>query len=235
MGKKNNFDKVAFKEALKASTPIIIGYLPTGFVFGFMLVSASYSYIIAIIMSIFVYAGAGQYLAVRLFIDNSSYLYIALMTFLINSKHLFYGLSLIEPFKKYKYARPYMIFSLTDETYAILTKPNDLGNIDITKYGFYVAIINHLSWITGTALGALLGNIVHIDTSGMEFAMVALFIVILIEQLKVYKTKLPFIIGTFSALFVAIFISKQQILLFGSIISVFLLILLKRKINYYDD
>lgn len=234
MNKKINFDKIAFKQAIKASMPIIIGYLPTGFVFGFMLVSANYNYTIAILMSIFIYAGAGQYLAVKFFIDNSSYLHIVLMTFLINSKHLFYGLSLIEPFKKYKYARPYMIFSLTDETYAILTKPNDLGDIDITKYGFYVSVINHLSWIVGTALGALLGNIVEIDTRGMDFAMVALFIVILIEQLKVYKTKLPFMIGTFSALFVAIFISKQQILLFGSIISVFLLILLRRKINYDD-
>lgn len=135
----------AFKRALKVSLPIILGYIPAGFAFGLMMTSAGFHFIVAIVMSIVIYAGAGQYLAVGFFINNISIMSMAITTFLINSKHMFYGLSLLEDYKKMGKKKPYMIFSLTDETYAVLTGANLPEGIDKAKYMFYVSVINHIS------------------------------------------------------------------------------------------
>lgn len=223
-------NKKAIKNAFKLSLPIIFGYLPTGFIFGFMIVSNGFDFIIAPIMSTVIYAGAGQYLAVKLFVNNETLFNIAMLTFLINSKHLFYGLSLINEFKALGILKYYCIFALTDETYAVLTTPQADIDIKDPTFIFFVSLFDQLGWIAGTLLGALLGNFVKINTDGMDFAMIALFIIILIEQYKRNKSKLPFIIGALSTLIVGMFI-KSQMLLIGTILSVIFLIILKPKIN----
>lgn len=228
-------DKKAFKASLKSCIPVILGYLPSGFAFGLMLTSAGFNIITAIAMSLFIYAGAGQYLAVGFFVNNISILQMALLTFLINSKHMFYGLSLLNDFKKLGKIKPYMIFSLTDETYAILTGTKVPASINKDKYMFYIAIINHISWITGSALGGILGAAVKFNTKGLDFAMTALFFVILTEQLKSFKTKFPFIIGIVSALIAWFVIGKQNMLLGGSILSVIFLICFRKRIEKNDN
>lgn len=228
-------DKKAFKASIKSCIPIILGYLPSGFAFGLMITSAGFNIFTAIIMSLCIYAGAGQYLAVGFFINNINILQMAVLTFLINSKHMFYGLSLLEDFKKIGKSKPYMIFSLTDETYAILTGSNVPENINKNNYMFYIAVINHVSWVIGSALGAIIGTAVKFNTKGLDFAMTALFFVIFTEQLKNFKTKLPFIIGTISALIAWFAIGKQNMLLGGSILSVILLIFFRKRIEKNDN
>ncbi len=227
-------DRNAFKAAFRTCMPVILGYLPAGFAFGLMFTAAGFPFILAIFMSLVIYAGAGQYIAVGFFVDDVSLVQMALLTFLINSKHLFYGLSLLEEFKRIGQARPYMIFSLTDETYAILTGTTTPQGVDQNKYMFYIACIDHLAWITGTALGALFGTIVKFNTQGLDFAMTALFLVILSEQIKKFHTKYPFIIGCVSAIVAALLIGKPNMLLGGSILSVVLLIVFKKRIEKYD-
>lgn len=224
-------NKDAFKYALKNCFPVILGYLAAGFAFGLMFTSAGFHFIFAIIMSAVIYTGAGQYLAVDMFSANFSFFQMFIMTFLINSKHLFYGLSLLEDFKLTGKKRPYMVFSLTDETYAVLTTTTPPENIDKAKYMFYVAVINHISWISGSSLGAIFGSVVKFNTTGLDFAMTALFFVLLIEQLKTFKSRLPFIIGGLSA-FVSMFIlGKSNMLLGGAILSVIFLLIFRKRIE----
>ncbi len=219
------------KYSLRAIVPVILGYIPIGFAFGLMLSSAGFSFLNALSMSIFIYAGAAQILAVGLFSLNASLVEIAIVTFLVNSKHMFYGLSLFEKFKIMGKKKPYMIFSLTDETYALLVATKCPPDLSAKKVYFNIAFLNHCTWILGTAVGALLGSFMQFDTRGMDFALTALFLVILVEQWKSYKTKIPFIIGTFSAMIAWFFLGKQNILLFGSLFSIVFLILAKRRVE----
>lgn len=223
------------KKALKTCSPVILGYLAAGFAFGLMFTSAGFAFIYAVLMSVVIYAGAGQYLAVGFFVNNIGLLQMALMTFLVNSKHLFYGLSLLEEFKDMGRKRPYMIFSLTDETYALLTGTTVPESLDKKKYMFYIAVINQLSWITGTTVGAILGSLIKFNTKGLDFALTALFFVIVAEQLSSFKTKLPFVIGVLSAIAAQILIGKDNMLLGGSLLSVLLLIIFRKRIVHYDQ
>ena len=133
-------------------------------------------------MSVLCYAGSGQYLAVNFFAPGVSLLQVIFMEFMLNIRHIFYGLSLLERFAKMGKKRLYMIFSLTDETYSLffVTKvPKDVAE---GQFLFAIALLDQLYWIAGSAIGALLGSVLPIDTTGIDFAMTALFVVIMVEQ-----------------------------------------------------
>jgi 4-azaleucine resistance transporter AzlC len=224
-------NKKLLNYAFKNCLPVILGYIAAGFAFGLMMAAAGKSIFTAFIMSAVIYTGAGQYLAVDFIKENASYISIAIATFLINSKHLFYGISLIEQFKRAGKKRPYLIFALTDETYALLTGTKFPEDVDESDYIFAVTLINQISWVIGCTLGAVFGTLVKFDTTGLDFAMTALFIVIVLDQLKTFKTKLPFIIGGGAALAALFIVGKSNMLLGGLALSVVLLIIFRKPIE----
>lgn len=223
--------KRTLKFALRACTPVILGYLPSGFAFGLMITSVGCNLVTAVIMSLCIYTGAGQYLAVDFIDNNAPYIAIAVSTFLINSKHLFYGLSLLEKYKGMGLKKLYLIFGLTDETYALMTGVKCPETLDERRYIIFATAINHFTWVFASFLGALLGTAVRLDTTGLDFAMTALFLVIITDQLKAYKTKLPFIIGAGSAALAWLVLGKGNLLLGGAVMSVALLILFRNRIE----
>jgi len=216
--------------AFKATTPVLFGYLAIGIAFGLLLKNAGYPWIIALIMSVLIYAGAAQYLAVTFFTNNVTFIEVATITFLVNFRHMLYGLSLFDKFNLTKRLKPYMIFSLTDETYALLTSINDPVGVNKPKFYFYIALLNHSYWVIGSAIGAIAGNFVTINTKGLDFALTALFIVLLLEQLKSYKTHIPFIIGGCCAVISIIIIGRTNMLLLSVMLSILIMLVLKKRI-----
>ncbi len=227
-------NKHALKEILKACAPVMLGYFPTGSAFGFMMAAVGYPIWVAVLMAACMYAGAGQYMAVQFFLTQASFWQIGLVTFLINSKHLFYGLSLLNDYKGTGFKKPYMIFTLTDETYALLTEPGAKSEVPRPQYCFYVSMFNHWAWIASCFFGAALGSLIEIDIRGMEFAMTALFLVIVIEQLKAYKTKIPFVLGIVCTLASVFIVGKANMLLLGAALSVVFMIVLRKRVEAHD-
>ncbi|MDR0433861.1 MAG: AzlC family ABC transporter permease, partial [Gracilibacteraceae bacterium] len=163
-----------FRAAFQAAVPVILGYLSIGLVFGLLLTASGYSWLLSLIMSLIIYAGTAQYMAVDFFLQNTPLWEVALMTFLLNSRHMFYGISLLDSFARAGAHRPYLIFSLTDETYALLTSVAPPPGAT-AKFSFYLAAINHAAWIAGTLLGAVAGSLIPFDFTGVDFALTALF------------------------------------------------------------
>ena len=103
----------------------MMGYLVLGFAFGLLLVSFDYSWYIAPIMSFFIYTGALQFLAINFFNIKVGFVDIAIASLFVNIRQSFYGLSLLKRFKDAGKLKPYLIFALSDETYALLTSIQD--------------------------------------------------------------------------------------------------------------
>src|SRR5690554_7305588 len=99
----------------------MFGYLPLGAAFGILAVEMGLPVWAALLMSLLIYAGAGQFLAVALLAAGAGLVEMAVATLMLNSRHLFYGLSLLKRFQGAGWRKPYLIFSLTDETYSLLT------------------------------------------------------------------------------------------------------------------
>ncbi len=181
--------------AFRRSIPVLFGYLFLGIAFGLMLQSAGYSFLWAILASVTIYAGSGQFALVGLLSGGASLLASAVMTLSINSRHIFYGLSFIEKFKSMGKRGLYMCFSLTDETYSLLCSTAVPENLDWKKTFFLIAILDQSYWICGSAIGALIGQFIPFNSEGVDFAMTALFVVIFVEQWLESKNHLPAIFG----------------------------------------
>ena len=183
------------KYAFEASLPVMFGYVPLGMAFGVLFQDLGYGWYFATMMGIFVFAGAAQFMAVGLLAAHAGLLEVAVSTLVLNSRHMFFGLSLLTRYHAVGMKKFYLIFGLTDETYSLITASHPPPGEDEQNYYFYLTALNHFYWVVGCTLGALLGASVEFDSRGMDFALTALFMVLLIEQWKKIKNPTPFIIA----------------------------------------
>lgn len=221
MKDKNKIE--TFKFALKKSLPVLFGYLFLGSAFGIMLYDAGYNWIWAVFISLFVYAGSGQFLLVSLLSSRASLATTAIMTLFINSRHMFYGLSFIEKFKQGKWRYPFCIFGLTDETYSVNTSFSTVPeNINEPHARFLISIFDHCYWIIGSVIGSLAGQIIPLDFEGIDFSMTALFVVIFIDLVREHKGRLKSVgfIGIGCAVICLIIFGADRFLLPSLIVTV---------------
>lgn len=107
------------KSAFFSTIPVMAGYLVLGIGFGMILQARGYGVLWALAMSVFIYAGSMQYVAIDLLSGGVSVLVAALTTLAVNARHLFYGISMIDKYKEQK-TRNFLFFTLTDETYSLV-------------------------------------------------------------------------------------------------------------------
>ena len=181
--------------AFKQTIPVMMGYLFLGLAFGLMLQSAGYHFLWAFAASLFIYAGSMQFVLVTLLTGGASLFYTAVMTFFINGRQIFYGLSFIKKFNRMGKYKPYMIFSLTDETYSVLCGVKVPEGMNENRTLFFIALFDHCYWIAGSVFGALAGQLITFDSTGIDFSMTALFTAIVVEQWQGSKNHLPAVFG----------------------------------------
>jgi len=225
-------EKGSFKEAVYTSLPVLGGYSVLGFAFGLLVVGAALPWYSATLMSLIIFAGSGQFVLVGLLAATAPLTSIALTTLMVNSRHMFYGLSYIDFFSSMGKKRWYMIFSLTDETYALLSliREEEKSPEEKRTLAWMVAALNHLYWIGGSTAGALAGTYLPMVSEGVEFSMTALFIVILIEQLIQQKTYAIAFISFFSALLIYLYMQSSAFL-FPSMVLMLLLLFAQYQIE----
>ena len=231
-------EKIAtFKFAVQKSLPVLFGYLFLGSAFGIMLYKAGYNWIWAVFISIVVYAGSGQFLLVSLISAKADIATTALMTLFINTRHMFYGLSYIEKFKAGGRRYPFMIFTLTDETYSVNSSITYIPeNVNEPKARFLIGELDHLYWIIGSALGSLLSQLIPIDFTGIDFSMTALFVVIFIDLIRNNKGKSKIIgaIGVFSPILCLIIFGADKFLIPSLLITVAILSSFKKFFDVWE-
>ena len=189
-------DKRLWASAFHTTIPVLIGYLAIGMAFGLMIQAIGYNFIWATLMSVVIYAGSGQYLGVSLLDLGAALTEVAMLTLLLNFRHIVYGLSMLEKFQTVHGLRKfYLIFALTDETYALLTSARVPEGVKPEDFYLAISLLDHSYWIAGSIIGAVAGALLGFDTTGVDFAMTALFVVIAVGQWKDNPRHLPALIG----------------------------------------
>ena len=224
-------NRKALAAAFPVTMPVLMGYLAIGMAFGLMLQSIGYGVGWAFLMSLTIYAGSGQYLGVSLLASGAPLTQVAFLTLMINFRHLVYGLSMLEKFRGMGLRKFYMIFSLTDETYALLSAANVPAGVDEHRYYFAVAMLDHSYWIMGSVLGSVLGSALGFDTTGVDFAMTALFLVIAVGQWKKAGSHLPALLGGGATLVSLLLVGADDMLLPALGMIVILLTVLRRRLD----
>ncbi len=217
------------KFAFKQTIPVLAGYLFLGMAFGLMLENIGFHAGWAFLTSFLIYAGSMQFVLVSILASAGSILSVILLTLSVNGRHFFYAFPFLESFRKMGKKFPYMVFSLTDETYALLYSVKIPENISSKKVYFRISLFNHLYWIVGSTLGGLIGQMIKFNLEGIDFAMTALFTVILVEQVLVAKldVKLAILTGLVLATVSLLIFGPDKFILPALIATLAVLILLR--------
>ena len=128
--------------------------------------------------------------------DNA---YESVCPLMVQSRHLFYGISMLKKYENMGWKKPFLMFWMCDETFALnytATVPRD---VDRGWFMLWVSFLNYFYWVSGAAVGGLLGSLAAFDTKGLSFVMTALFTVIFLEQFLREKKHYTAMIGGVSA------------------------------------
>ena len=164
-------------------------------------------------MSSFIYAGSMQYVGVGLIAGGASVVTAILTTIMVNARHLFYSISMIERYKDKGKYKPYLIFSLTDETYSLLCDGQVPDEASGSRYRFFVSFFNQCYWVTGSVIGSLLGSVLPFSTEGIEFSMTALFIASFTEQWLTGGNHIPALTGFLCSLLCLVLFGPEHFLI----------------------
>lgn len=225
----------ALKSAFPNTIPILMGYLFIGMVFGILLRSKGYNFWWAILMSSCIYAGSMQFVAINLLTSGFNIVAVVVMTFMINARHLFYGLSMLDKFKYMGKKKLYMIFSLTDETFSLLTSAEPPQDVNKNWFYFFIALLDHFYWIIGSLIGAIIGSVWSFNTKGIDFVMTALFVVIFVEQWKSNKNNIPAFIGICASLLCLIIFGSSNFIIPSMILILITLTAFRKPIEMRND
>lgn len=215
------------KNAFYATIPVMAGYLVLGIGFGMVLRTRGYGILWALAMSVFIYAGSMQYVAIDLLTGGVSLITAAVTTLAVNARHLFYSISMIDKYKNQK-RKNFLIFTLTDETYSLVCS-EVLDGTDASSYYFYVSLFDYIYWIGGSAIGSVLGSVLPIRTEGVDFALTALFLTVFVEQWLTTKNHLSAIIGVGASVVCLLLFGSDQFLIPAMILITCLLLAMKNK------
>lgn len=223
--------------AIKQIVPLVLSYIFVGLASGILLNKASYSPIWAFLSALLIYAGSMQIVMVSLLTSGAPLFMVAIMTLFINARHIFYGISFIDEFysigkqSKSFWKYPYMALTMTDETYSVLCSLSCPPDLDKQKVEFNILFLCHILWIVSCSLGAIIGNVLPIDLTGIDFSATAFFAAVVVNQWRECTSYIPAIIGFLSAILFYLFVGPDNFILPALSVSMISLVVLKDHIH----
>lgn len=172
----------AFRAAFPRTIPIFAGFWFLGLTYGIYMNVSGFSFIYPMLMSITIFAGSMEFVTVNLLLGAFNPLQAFAMALMINARHLFYGISMLEKYRGHGWKSFYLIFGMCDESFSINYTADIPQDVDRGWFMFFVTLLNHFYWFSGSTLGGLFGSFIRFDTDGLDFVLTAMFVVIFLEQ-----------------------------------------------------
>ncbi len=194
MTKSTNIKK-AFKAAFPYTIPIFAGFWFLGLTYGIYMNVSGFSFLYPMLMSITIFAGSMEFITANMLLGSFNPVQAFLMTLMINARHLFYGISMLDRFRGTGLKKLYLIFGMCDETFSINYTAKIPPDVDRGWFMFFVTLLNHFYWFSGSTLGGIFGSFIHFDTEGLDFVMTAMFVVIFMEQWLKDKQHISALLG----------------------------------------
>lgn len=205
--------KLALKAAFPHTIPVLTGFLVLGMAYGMLMQAKGYSALWSVLMSAIAFCGSMQFVAITLLTVVFNPIQAFLLSLMVNARHLFYGISMLGKYKGVGKIRYFLIYVLCDETFSIASSVDPPQGVEKKYFYFWISLLDYGYWILGSFLGGTVGALISIDTTGLDFVLTALFVVLFMEQMDKKENRIFGLIGlgcTFSAL--AIFGADQLVI-----------------------
>jgi len=225
----------ALRAAFPYTIPILTGFVFLGIAYGYYMTAEGFHAIYPIAVSLTVYAGSMEFLAVGILKEAFDPLRVLLLTLMINARHLFYGISMLDKYRAAGRKKFFLIYGMADETFSVNCAADIPPDVDKGWFFLWVTLLNYCYWQFGTAAGALLGSVIHINTEGLSFVLTALFVVLFIEQWLKEKTHHSALLGLFATLACLLVFGGENFILPAMFVILAGLTLFKAPLNKAGD
>jgi 4-azaleucine resistance transporter AzlC len=220
--------KKALKAAFPYTIPIFAGFWFLGLAYGIYMNVSGFSFVYPMIMSIIIFGGSLEFVAVEMLLSPFAPIQVLIMTLLIQARHLFYGISMLDKFKDMGWKKFYLIFGMCDETFSINYTAKIPEDVDRGWFMFFVTLLNHFYWVSGATIGGLVGSLIHFNTDGISFVMTSMFVVIFMEQWMKEKHHISAYIGLGAALLCLLIFGADSFMIPTMILIIVLLAAFRR-------
>ena len=226
--------RAALRAAFPATIPVMTGFLCLGVAYGVLMQTKGYGPLWSVLMSAIAFGGSMQFVAITLLTTAFDPLQAFLLSVMVNARHIFYGLSLLGKYRGLGKVRPFLIYVLCDETFSLVSTLEPPEGVARRDFYFWLSLLDYLYWITGTALGGLLGSFLTFDTTGLDFALTALFVVLFLEQWKKRANRPAGVLGMACAAGALAVFGADNLVIPAMALILFLLLVLRPKLDRRD-
>ena len=227
--------KKAFKCAFPYTIPIFAGFWFLGLTYGIYMNVNGFSFLYPMLMSLTIFAGSIEFIAVNMLVDAFDPLQAFAMTLMINARHLFYGIAMLDRFRGMGWKKIYLIFGMCDESFSINYTADIPEDVDRGWFMFFVTLLNHFYWFSGATLGGIFGSFLHFSTEGLDFVMTAMFVVIFLEQWLKEENHFSAICGLVVSLLCLILFGADQFMVPAMLAILGVLTLLRKPLEKGAD
>ena len=227
--------KKAFKCAFPYTIPIFAGFWFLGLTYGIYMNVNGFSFLYPMLMSLTIFAGSIEFIAVNMLMGAFDPLQAFAMTLMINARHLFYGIAMLDRFRGMGWKKIYLIFGMCDESFSINYTADIPEDVNRGWFMFFVTLLNHFYWFSGATLGGIFGSFLHFSTEGLDFVMTAMFVVIFLEQWLKEKNHVSAICGLVVSLLCLILFGADQFMVPAMLAILGVLTLLRKPLEKGAD
>ena len=191
--------KAALRAAFPVTVPVLTGFTCLGLAYGVLMETKGYGPLWSTLMSAIAFGGSMQFVAITLLTTVFDPVQALLLSVMVNARHIFYGLSFLEKYKGLGKIRAFLIYTLCDESFSLISTVEPPEYVEKKDFYFWISFLNYSYWVIATALGGLLGKFITFDTTGLDFALTALFVVLFMEQWKKKENRFAGVVGVVCA------------------------------------
>lgn len=176
-------EKKDFTTGIKKMIPVLLSYVPLGLAAGMLLAEAGFHPLGIGLMSLLVFAGAGQFLAASMVSAGASVISIIAMVFFLNLRHLLLSSSISEHLRGKKL--PFLLLfshTLVDESYAMNYTEFSMNPLWNTDNALAANLSGFAVWVMSTITGGLLGQFIPINAVLVNYVLIAMFICMMVMQ-----------------------------------------------------
>lgn len=216
--------------ALHTSAPIMVTFVVLGIGYGILMQKHGYGPVWSLLAGIIIFSGTAQFVSVSL-LGSGSMIMAALTALMVSARHIFFSISMIGRYKDEGRRKWYLYYGLCDETYAMLSKDDGPEDVNTSAYRLLVTLFDQSSWVLGSFLGGWIGTLLAFDSTGIDFAMTALFTTVFIQQWIDSKCHIPAVLGLTATLVCRILFGRDLFLIPAMVIIIAVLTVMRRKIE----
>ena len=216
--------------ALRTSLPIMVTFVVLGTGYGILMQKHGYGPFWSVLSSILIFSGTAQFVSVPMLPDGS-FLMAGITALMVSARHIFFSISMIGRYKEEGPRKWYLYYALCDETYAMLSRDDEPAEVNRSGYRLLVTLFDQCAWLLGSFLGGWIGSLLSFNSTGIDFAMTALFTTVFIQQWIDSRCHIPAVLGLTATLACRVLFGRDLFLIPAMVIILGVLTVMRKKIE----